>query len=45
MKIGQHLMFCGSCVSLVLYGVVAMGSYGLVAAVNGDVEKRRMLLC
>jgi drug/metabolite transporter superfamily protein YnfA len=37
------LVRCGTCVSLVLHGVVAMGSYGLVVAVNGDVEKRRML--
>jgi hypothetical protein len=34
---------CGTWMSLVLYGVVAMGSYGLVVAVNGDVAKRRML--
>jgi hypothetical protein len=31
---------CGTCVSHVLFDVVAIGSYGLVVAVNGDVKFR-----
>jgi hypothetical protein len=46
MDVGEYLMYVVvlAC-PFVLDGIVAMGSYVLVVAVNGEVEKRRTLLC
>jgi hypothetical protein len=45
MNVGEYLMFVVLTCPLFFYGVIAMGSYGLVVTGNGDLETQRMLLC